>query len=345
MADRLVSMARRYSRSNRSKYKKRRQQAGFTVTVSLVVIILGGLLFFGVNPATDRRSSGEELVSRTETPTVAEAPEAVASADEGNSDEEGNDSEEPSSEGNDSNDSGENNSSEENDSNDTGEPEIVEAPDVPYNATEKEAREFLEERGFELGKVKREKNDDYDKGGVFFQAPLPGEDVEEGGEVGITLSDGPEPEPDEGDIPDPGTTDLYLTAPKMGLVDDYVVNDASEATLLNGAGKIPETGFPWQESANTYIASHILGYAGTGSQNHFAGLLNMTYGDQATLTDTNGTEYIYEVTEILTVTPYDVWVTEPQAGRDMMTLQTCVNPPAYDMRLVVHFDRVDVNVA
>jgi sortase A len=152
-------------------------------------------------------------------------------------------------------------------------------------------------------------------------------------------------EEEEPNIPAASSTDLYLTVPKMGLVDDYVVNDASEATLLNGAGKVPETGFPWEDGSNTYIASHVLGYAGTGSQNHFAALPNMTYGDEIILEDSNGTTYTYRVNEILTVTPYDVWVLDPIAGQDTVSLQTCVNPPAYDLRLIVRAERVDVDVA
>ncbi|MBA2692116.1 MAG: class E sortase, partial [Rubrobacter sp.] len=142
-----------------------------------------------------------------------------------------------------------------------------------------------------------------------------------------------EPVEEPAAIPAAAGTDLSLTVPKMGLYDDPVVNDASEATLLNGAGKVPETGFPWEDGANTYIASHVLGYSGTGSQNHFAALPNMTYGDEISLRDSNGTTYTYSVSEILTVTPYDVWVLDP-TGADMVSLQTCVNPPAYDLRLV-----------
>lgn len=143
----------------------------------------------------------------------------------------------------------------------------------------------------------------------------------------------------------PSSQELYLTVPKMGLSGDYVVNDASEGTLMNGAGKIPSTGFPWQEGANTYIASHVLGYAGTGSYMHFAALPSMTYGDEFYLTDANGNEYQYVVNEILTVPITDVWVTHPVPGRTMVSLQTCVNPPAYDLRLVVRGELASVTKA
>lgn len=201
-------------------------------------------------------------------------------------------------------------------------PETAEAPE-PVEATEEE--EPAEEE------TTREETEATEE-----EEPVEEEPVEEPVEE--------EPVEEAAAIPAAAGTDLSLTVPKMGLYDDPVVNDASEATLLNGAGKVPETGFPWEEGANTYIASHILGFSGTGSQNHFAELPNVTYGDEIMLSDSNGTTYTYAVNEILTVTPYDVWVLDP-TGADMVSLQTCVNPPAYDMRLVVRAERVDVNVA
>lgn len=295
-------------RSKSNKYRRRRQSAGLILFASLVIIVLGALMFVGIDP-TQRVAT----VQRIEAPEVAAAPKAVA---------------EP-------------------------EPEIVQVPDIPYNATEKEAREMLEGAGLELGKVEKEPNDDYDKGGVFLQDPLPAVEVEEGSEVGITLSDGPKKEVkkesggggDDAKIPEPASEELYLTVPKMGLTDNYVTNTRDEAVMDNGAIKMPATGFPWQDNANTYIAAHVLGYAGTGSYMQFAGLPNMTYGDEIFLSDANGTTYKYAVSEILTVTPQDNWVTAPIAGKDMVTLQTCVNPPYYDQRLVVRAERVSVETA
>ncbi|MBA2693373.1 MAG: class E sortase [Rubrobacter sp.] len=153
-----------------------------------------------------------------------------------------------------------------------------------------------------------------------------------------------DPAEEQDAIPAAAGTDLSLTVPKMGLYDDNVVNDVSEATLTNGAGKIPETGFPWEEGANTYIASHVLGYEGTGSYMHFAELPNLTYGDEITLKDSNGTVYTYKVNEILEVSIYDTWVINP-TGEDIVSLQTCINPPAYDVRLVVRGERVGVDIA
>ncbi|WP_119066199.1 sortase [Rubrobacter indicoceani] len=166
------------------------------------------------------------------------------------------------------------------------------------------------------------------------EEPVTEEPVVEGAGGGVDLAS----------VPAPASPELYLTVPKMGLSQDYVANGVDEATLTNGAGHVPETGFPWQEGANTYIASHVLGYEGTGSYLHFAELPNVTYGDEIFIADANGTEYRYEVYEILQVSIYETWVMEPVGG-DVVSLQTCINPPDYDVRLVVRGKLVETNVA
>lgn len=144
--------------------------------------------------------------------------------------------------------------------------------------------------------------------------------------------------------PAPSSTDMYLTVPAMGIQGDYVANGIDEATLYNGAGHAPQSGFPWQPGSNTYIASHVLGYSGTGSYLDFAQLPNMAYGDQIFLTNANGTQYTYTVSEILQVGIDQTWVINP-TGEDIVSLQTCINPPAYDVRLVVRGTLTDVQPA
>lgn len=263
---------------------------------------------FGVDPT--QRSVEVSKIARVKSPDIAQAPEAIAKPK-------------------------------------PPKPAVVKVPDIPYNATEKEAKKMLEDNGLKLGKVETKHNDEYDKGGVFYQDPLPGIQVKEGDSVGITLSSGPEKKKDDGDggVPDPPTDDLYLTVPKMGLTDNYVTNTDDEAAMDSGAIKLTSTGFPWQPHANTYIAAHVLGYSGTGSYMQFAGLPSMTYGDEIDLKDANGTVYKYRVSEILTVTPEENWVTAPVPNKDMVTLQTCVNPPYYDQRLIVRAERVEVDKA
>lgn len=139
--------------------------------------------------------------------------------------------------------------------------------------------------------------------------------------------------------PAPYDGTLHLNVPKMGRYNDLVLNDISEATLDQGAGKLPSSGFPWEPGSNTYIAAHVLGWEGTNSWLQFANLPNMVVGDEIYLTDSAGKTYTYAVSEILTVTPYDVWVTQPEPGRDMVTLQTCVGEN-YEWRLIVRGDRI-----
>ena len=245
-------------RSDRRKFRRRRQRAGFVLFVSWVLVVLGGLLFLGITPT---QGASEVKVQRVESPAVAEAPEAV--------------------------------------------------PDLEAQKAAEEKEEAAEAK-----KKAAEKEEAAQQEVAADQA-----------------------------IPEPASTDLYLTVPKMGRYGDYVANTDDPVAMDNGAIKLPSTGFPWQDNANTYIAGHVLGYAGTGSYLQFAELPNMAIGDEIILQDANGTTYTYAVSEILTVTPYDSWVTEPIAGRDMVTLQTCINPPAYDQRLIVRADRVDVQVA
>ncbi len=94
-----------------------------------------------------------------------------------------------------------------------------------------------------------------------------------------------------------------------------------EALRKNVAVRIPGTGLPWQEEANVYIAGHELGYPFTDSFRAFYDLKKMEKGDKVYITDANGTEYTYEVFEIMIVQPADLWVLEPLEGRNIVSLQ------------------------
>lgn len=160
----------------------------------------------------------------------------------------------------------------------------------------------------------------------------------------------------EEEVPPPEDPTLSMTVPSLGLEGDTVRDTDSPEALHEGAIKLPSTGYPWEEGANTYIAAHRIGYPGTESHNQFFDLPAMQEGDAVFLTDANGTEYEYRVTEIFAVSPTDTWVTEPIPGRDMVTLQTCtdsVDPSTWwditprlmeagpdSGRLVVRADRV-----
>ena len=154
-------------------------------------------------------------------------------------------------------------------------------------------------------------------------------------------------------IPQPATNDLWMDIPALGLNDNYIANDESVAAMDAGALKLPSSGFPWQNDANTYIAAHRLGWPGTASDHQFYNLPNLALGDKIYLYDANLTVYTYEVTGFKEVLPSETHVTAPQAGRDMISLQTCIEDygdywtmgPNWYVRYVVEADRVSVDPA
>ena len=145
----------------------------------------------------------------------------------------------------------------------------------------------------------------------------------------------------------PADTMMYLSVPAMGISDIPVVEGTSEASLSQGAGHVPGTGYPWVPGSNTYIAGHRIGYPGTPSDHVFWNLPNLGQGEQIFLTDSSGTTYTYAVSEIFEVSPSDLSVTAP-TGSDVVSLQTCIEDygdywtlgPNWLVRYVVRADRV-----
>ncbi len=145
----------------------------------------------------------------------------------------------------------------------------------------------------------------------------------------------------------PAGTMMSLSVPAMGISDIPVVEGTSEASLSQGAGHVPGTGYPWVPGSNTYIAGHRIGYPGTPSDHVFWNLPNLGQGDQILLTDSNGTTYTYAVSEILEVSPTDLSVTAPTGG-DVVSLQTCIEDygdywtpgPNWFVRYVVRAERI-----
>lgn len=169
------------------------------------------------------------------------------------------------------------------------------------------------------------------------------------GEVASEEAAEEDEEEEKGPLP-PDDPTLYLTVPRLGMYDDTVRNDSSEEALDLGAIKLPYTGFPWQEGdTNTYIACHRLGWPGSESYNQCLNLPAMQEGDQIFLKDTNGTLYRYRVVETLIVEADDTWVTQPVAGKEMISLQTCVEAPEelytlgpnWSDRFIVRAERTD----
>ena len=162
-----------------------------------------------------------------------------------------------------------------------------------------------------------------------------------------------EPDPKSPAIPTPPTDDLWMSIPALGLYDNYITNTSDFSAMDYGAIKLPETAFPWQDNANTYIAAHRLGWPGTASNRQFYDLPLLAEGDVIYLGDVNGTTYTYEVTGFKEITANETWVTAPQPGRDMISLQTCIEDfgdywtmgPNWYVRYIVQADRVSVDVA
>jgi sortase A len=154
--------------------------------------------------------------------------------------------------------------------------------------------------------------------------------------------------------PVPKTNDLWLTIPDLGLYDNYVSNTNLHSAMDYGATKRVDSEFPWQQGdTNTYISAHRLGWPGTASDHQFYNLPLLEYGDKIYLYDANGTTYTYEVTEIFEVAPSETWVVNQAPGRDMVSLQTCIEyygdywtmGPSWSVRYVVRGDRVAVTPA
>ena len=67
-------------------------------------------------------------------------------------------------------------------------------------------------------------------------------------------------------------------------------------------------------------------------------------GDKVVLKDRKGRIYEYRVSETFLADPTDSWVTGQVKGRDMVTLQTCTPNPAFQKRLIVRADRLQITV-
>jgi sortase A len=143
----------------------------------------------------------------------------------------------------------------------------------------------------------------------------------------------------------PAQTTLKLTVPEMKRVEDVPVYDGSggnKAALRNGTLHVKGTGYPWQRVANVYIAGHRLGFPGTKSHLVFWDLDKLENGDEVILTDANGTTYTYEVFKKFVVSPKDVHVLRPVAGKNIVSLQTCTLPD-YAKRLIVQAELKSVS--
>ncbi|HEX5913786.1 MAG TPA: sortase, partial [Rubrobacter sp.] len=123
---------------------------------------------------------------------------------------------------------------------------------------------------------------------------------------------------------------LKLTIPEMKQIEDDTIptgKGTNEALFHDHAAvHLRDTGFPWQRTANVYIAGHRIGFPGTDSNLAFYDLEDLKDGDKVYLEDAEGREYTYEVFGKLVVEPANLSVLKPIKGKNIVSLQTCTLP-------------------
>ncbi len=134
---------------------------------------------------------------------------------------------------------------------------------------------------------------------------------------------------------------MTLTVPRLGLKEIAVTTGSSQAELdREGILHLEGTGVPWQEGSNTFIVGHALGFMRTRVPYVFYELDKTEPGDEIIVEDPAGKEYLFRVYDRMTVRPVDYWVTYPEDGRTIISLQTCTPVPTFENRLVVRGELV-----
>jgi sortase A len=130
---------------------------------------------------------------------------------------------------------------------------------------------------------------------------------------------------------------LKLTIPEMKQIeDDTIPTGLGTNEVLfrdHAAVHLRDTGFPWQRTANVYIAGHRIGFPGTDSNLAFYDLEDLKKGDKVYLEDAKGREYTYQVYAKLVVEPANLSVLRPIKGKNIVSLQTCTLPD-YTNRII-----------
>lgn len=135
----------------------------------------------------------------------------------------------------------------------------------------------------------------------------------------------------------PGNDTMHLTVPSMKRVKNIPVytGPAGDKKKLDASAlHLGNTGFPWDDEANVYIAGHRLGYPRTDSFLVFYDLNRVRKGDVVRLRDADGRRYVYRVFHKFVTGPNDLGVTRPPDGENIVSLQTCTLPN-YTKRLIV----------
>ena len=138
-----------------------------------------------------------------------------------------------------------------------------------------------------------------------------------------------------------GAGTMTLTVPKLDLKDVTITTGSTQADLdREGIMHLEGTGVPWQEGSNTFIVGHALGFMWTRVPYVFYELDKMEPGDEIIVEDPKGEEYVFRVYDRMTVRPTDYWVTYPEDGHTIISLQTCTPIPTFENRLVVRGELV-----
>ena len=154
--------------------------------------------------------------------------------------------------------------------------------------------------------------------------------------------DGEKAEPGRQTIANAGSGGtMTLSVPKLGL-EDVAVPTADSQVALDEEGilHLKDSGVPWQQDSNTVIVGHAIGFPRTKLTYVFYELDKMEPGDEIVVRDGEGKEYVYEVYDRMTVQPEDYWVTYPEPGSEIISLQTCTPIPTFENRLVVRGELV-----
>src|SRR5919112_26680 len=148
-------------------------------------------------------------------------------------------------------------------------------------------------------------------------------------------------------IEPPKNKTLKLTVPKMKEIEDDKIPTGAgteAAKFRDYAGvHLKATGFPWQRTANVYIAGHRIGFPGTDSNLAFYDLEDLEKGDKIYLEDASGREYTYRVFRKLIVEPTDLHVLNPIKGKNIVSLQTCTLPD-YTKRVIYRAVLEDIRI-
>ena len=149
----------------------------------------------------------------------------------------------------------------------------------------------------------------------------------------------------ENKLKPPEDKTLKLTVPKMKEIKNDPIPTGigtNESLFHDYAGvHLKRTGFPWQKTANVYIAGHRIGFPGTKSDLAFYDLEDLEKGDMVYVEDAAGRQYTYKVFKKLIVEPTDLSVLKPIKGKNILSLQTCTLPD-YTDRVIYQAELEDV---